>query len=59
MFYHNFKHLEVRQVYFTTRGVFTSLLGVWKFVKTRSIMFDKDGVDSVMFNTMLNDQQRK
>ena len=34
------KHIEVRKKYFATRRIFNSLLGVWKFDETLSLVFD-------------------
>ena len=38
MFNHISKHLEVCQKYSATRWIFSSLLGVWKFIHARSFV---------------------
>ena len=40
VFHHISKHLEVRQKYSAARGIFNSLLGVWKCDEKRCLMFD-------------------
>jgi len=40
MFDHISKHLEAPQKYSAARRIFNSLLGVWKYDQTRSIVFD-------------------
>ena len=40
VFHHISKHLEVRQKYSAERRIFNSLLRVWKFDETLSLVFD-------------------
>ena len=40
VYHHISKHLKVRQKYSAARRIFNSLLGVWKFDETRSLVFD-------------------
>ena len=40
VFYRFSKHLEVRQKYSTARRIFNSLLSVWKYDGTLSLVFD-------------------
>ena len=40
VFDHIIKHLKVRHKYYAARRIFISVLGVWKYSKTRSYLFD-------------------
>ena len=40
VFDHITKHLKVRDKYYAARSIFSSVLGVWKYGKTRSYLFD-------------------
>ena len=54
-FHHISKHLEFRQKFSTARRIFNSLLSVWKYDETLSLVFD---ILLEMIETRLSSQQK-